>query len=75
MSDFNKYHENIKKMKQNLDFISDLNRDIFKEIKDPINQKEYADILADTDRTIELMKKGDLTELHKLQSKYADTNN
>jgi len=72
--DFNKYRENIEKMKQNLDFVSELNRDIFKEIQDPLNQKEYAQIIADTDRTIELMKKGDLNELHNLQKRYADKN-
>jgi len=72
--DLNKYRENIEKMKQNLDFVSELNKDIFKTIQDPISQKDYAQIIADTDRTIELMKKGDLTELHKLQRKYADKN-
>lgn len=72
--DFNKYRENIEKMKQNLDFVSELNRDIFKEIQDPLNQKEYAQIIADTERTIELMKKGDLNELHNLQKRYADKN-
>lgn len=72
--DFNKYRDNIEKMKQNLDFVSELNRDIFKEIQDPLNQKEYAQIIADTDRTIELMKKGDLNELHNLQKRYADKN-
>ncbi len=72
--DFNKYKENIDKMKQNLDFISEINKDIFKEIQDPLKQKEYAEIIADTDRTIELMKKGDLNELHNLQKRYADKN-
>ncbi len=72
--DFNKYKENIDKMKQNLDFISEINKDIFKEIQDPLKQKEYAQIISDTDRTIELMKKGDLNELHNLQKRYADKN-
>ena len=69
------YQKNLNQMKQNLDFISELNRDIFKEIKDSKERDKYAEIVADTDKVIESMKKGDITELNKLQLKYADKNN
>ena len=74
MNDFSKYHENIKKMKQNLDFVSELNKDIFKKLEKSEDKKTFSEIMADTDRAIELMKKGDLSELNKLQNKYADKN-
>ena len=74
MNDFSKYHENIKKMKQNLDFVSELNKDIFKKLEKSEDKKTFSEIMADTDRAIESMKKGDLSELNKLQNKYADKN-
>ena len=72
--DHEKYRDNLKKMKQNLDFISDMSKDILKMIENPEDRKQYAEITADTERAIELMKKGDSTELIKLQEKYADKN-
>jgi len=64
--------EKIEKMKSDLDFINDLNNQIFSQI--PEDQKgKYAEVMSDTKTAIECLKKGDTKKLNKLHKKYADT--
>lgn len=70
--DFEAYKKQLEKMKENFDFMSDMNNKIVELIQDPAQQSKYAEISADTQNAIELMKKGDVSGLNKLQKKYAD---
>lgn len=72
---FEKFKKNLEDMKMNLDFMSDMNKEILNMIKDKKQKKEFAEISADTQIAIESIKKGDMSALTNLQEKYADQDN
>ena len=73
--DFQKFRKNLEDMKMNLDFMSEMNKDILSMIKDKKQKEQFSEISADTKNAIELIKKGDISALTKLQEKYADQDN
>lgn len=75
MNDFFNYKEKIEKLGQSLDFLNDMNKDLFAQIKDESHKEQFAEIQGDTKRAIELMKEGNITEINNLHKKYADKNN
>ncbi len=62
----------LNEMKSNLDFVNDLNTQIFSQIPED-KKDEYANIMADTKTAIECLKKGDSKKLNKLHKKYANS--
>lgn len=73
--DFEHYKKQIEKMKENFDFMSEMNNKIISLIDDQKQQEKFAQISADTQYAIDMLKKGDINELTKLQKKYADQDN
>ena len=68
------YKKNIQEMAEKLEFVNNMNADIFKLL--PKEHREvYAQAQADTKSAIQAMKNGDTTTLNNLHKRYANKNN
>ncbi len=71
---FEDYKKKLDEMAKNLEFLNDMNADIFKNL--PIEHHDkFAQTQADTKSAIEAMKNGDTTILNNLYKSYANKNN
>lgn len=71
---FDDYKKKLAEMSKNLEFLNDMNADIFKQLPTE-HREQFAQTQADTKSAIEAMKSGDTTILNNLYKSYANKNN